>query len=212
MESKEHSINRAISIAGALMLVSLLIPWTIIMGVTDYYVRGSSVKESFTVLEFPIVGYVFSNMNGEIFQGWFEIFPVRSIAALMVLVSGIILLKESKRRELDIRSITIAVTLGLAAPAVFSSIDNVYVSFPQASNLSQSYWVLPIGVVLPIVAGALSIHNVLKKSLITVGPTAPTRMERVYTTLKCPFCGYNITANYLYCPNCGAKLTRSSTI
>jgi len=210
VELKGEPSGRAISIAGVLMLISLLIPWTMIVGVTNYYVRGSSVEETFAVLEFPLLGYFYSNMNGEISQGWMEIFPVRSIAALMVLVSGVILLKESKRRDIDIRSITIAITLGLAAPAIFSSIDSVYVSFPQASNLSQSYWIIPIGIVLPIVAGALSVYNVLKKSL-SVSVTTPTRVEGVYTVLKCPFCGYRITGNYLYCPNCGARLTRIST-
>ncbi len=210
MKLKEQPSNRAIMIAGALMFISLLIPWTIIIGVTNYYVRGASVEEKFTVLEFPLIGFVYSNMNGEVFQGWIEIFPVRSIAALMVLVSGAILFKESKRKELDVRSITIAVTVGLAAPTIFSTIDSVYVSFPQASNLSQSYWVIPIGVVLPIIAGALSVYNMFKRSL-TVSVTQPTRIEGVYTAYKCPFCGHLVTVNYMYCPNCGARLTRGFT-
>ncbi|MBS7613102.1 zinc ribbon domain-containing protein [Candidatus Bathyarchaeota archaeon] len=209
MELKGQPSNRAISIAGALMIVSLLIPWTMIIGVTNYYVPGSSVEETFAVLEFPLIGYAYSNMNGEVFQGWIEIFPVRSIAALMVLISGVILLKESKRREINVRSITIAITMGLAAPTIFSTIDSVYVSFPQASNLSQSYWIIPIGVVLPIIAGALSVYNLFKKSL-TISITPSPRIEGVYTIYKCPFCGHSITANYMYCPNCGAKLTRNS--
>jgi len=210
VELKGQPSNRAITIAGALMFISLLIPWTMIIGVTSYYVRGASVEETFAVLEFPLVGYAYSNMNGEVFQWWIEIFPVRSIAALMVLVSGVILLRESKRKEVDVRSITIAITVGLAAPTIFSSIDSVYVSFPQASNLSQSYWIIPIGVVLPIIAGALSLYNMFKRSL-TVSVAQPTRVEGVYTAYKCPFCGYPVTVNYMYCPNCGARLTRGFT-
>ena len=202
---------RVMLIAGIMMIASIFVPWTIIVGKSNYYMKGAGfVEETFTVLEFPLVAYIYYTMNGEATQGWIEIFPVRSIAAVMVFASGLLMMRVARREKTDARMLTIAVILGLAAPTLFASVDNVTVSLLQASDFSQSYSIIPLGVVLPIAAGGIALYHILK-GLPPVEAAPPTRVPGVYMAYRCPVCGYPITREYLYCPNCGSRIPREMT-
>ncbi|MCD6444922.1 zinc ribbon domain-containing protein [Candidatus Bathyarchaeota archaeon] len=203
--------TKVMLIAGIVMIASVFVPWTMIIGESNYYRKGAGfVKETFTVFEFPLVAYIYYTMNGEVTQGWIEIFPVRSIAAVMVFVSGLLIMRVARRRKTNARMLTIAVILGLAAPTLFASVDNVTVSLLQASDFSQSYSIIPLGVVLPIVAGGIALYHILKE-LPSIEAAPPTRIPGVYMAYRCPVCGYPITRDYLYCPNCGSRIPREIT-
>lgn len=197
---------RIVVLAGMLVMASIFIPWVMIIGESSYYREGIGlVEETFMVLEFPLAAYAHYTMNGEVMQGWITLFPLRSIAAIMALVSGLMVMREARRREVDAKMLTIAIALGLAAPTVFTAIDNVDVSLPQASDLSQSYSIIPLGVILPIAASSLSLYHMVKK-LSRVEAAALAQVPGVYVPRKCPICQHPIMGEYVYCPNCGSKL------